>query len=149
MFEKMSKALTREDIAEIETNLGFAFPEDLVEHYLSYNGGIPTKPFFHFEEDDIETEIQVFLPLKHRYCDIPIGTAEEKYLLFKGKSSLMTSYFPFANDYGANPICVNLEKGGVYIVYMDLGELEDRCFRCIAESFRNFIESLSEESIDD
>ena len=149
MFEKMSKSLTREDIAEIEVNLGLAFPEDFVEHYLSYNGGIPAKPFFYCEEEDIETEIQVFLPLKYRYCDIPIGTAEEKYLSFKGKSPLMASYFPFANDYGANPICVNLEDRGVYIVYMDLGELEDRCFQRIAESFRDFVESLSEDSIDD
>ena len=149
MFEKMSKALTREDIAEIEVELGLAFPEDFIEHYLSYNGGIPTKTVFYSGEEDMETEVQVFLPLKHRHCDIPIGTAEEKYLLFKGKSPLMTSYFPFANDYGANPFCVNLEDGGVYIVYMDLGELEDRCFRRIAESFQDFVESLSEYSIDD
>lgn len=149
MFEKMSKALTRGDIAEIEINLGLALPEDFTEHYLSYNGGIPTKPFFYSEEEDIETEVQVFLPLKHRNCDIPIGTAEEKYILYKGKSPLMTSYFPFSNDYGANPICVNLEDGGVYIVHMDLGKLEDRCFHRIVESFRGFVESLSEDSIDD
>ena len=31
--------------------------------------------------------------------------------MFKGKSPLMASYFPLANDYGANPICVNLEDG--------------------------------------
>lgn len=140
----MSKALAREDIAEIEVNLGLVFPEDFAAHCLSYNGGIPAKPFFYFEEDDIETEIQVFLPLKYRYCDIPIRTAEEKYLLFKGKSPLIISYFPFANDYGANPICVNLEEGGIYIVY-----LEDRCFHRIAENFRDFVESLSEDSIDD
>ena len=48
MFEKMSKALTREDIAEIEVNLELAFPEDFVE------------------------QVQVFLPLKYHYCDIPI-----------------------------------------------------------------------------
>ncbi|MCM1183458.1 MAG: SMI1/KNR4 family protein [Roseburia sp.] len=149
MFEKVSRALTRADIAEIEVNLGLAFPEDFVEHYLSYNGGIPTKPFFYSEEEDIETEVQVFLPLKHRYCDIPIRTAEEKYLLFKEKSPLMTSYFPFANDYGANPICVNLEDGGVCIVYMDLEKLENRCFHRLAGSFRDFVEALSEDSIDD
>ncbi len=34
MFEKMSKALTREDIAGIEANLGFAFPEDF--EYMQY-----------------------------------------------------------------------------------------------------------------
>ncbi len=149
MFEKMGKALTRGDIAEIEANLRITFPEDFVEHYLSYNGGIPAKPFFYSEEEDVETEIQVFLPLKYCYSDIPITTAEEKYLLFKRKSPLMASYFPFANDYGANPICVNLKDGGVYIVNMDLGELEDSCFHRIAESFRDFVESLSEESIDD
>lgn len=149
MFKEVSKALTRADIAAIEVNLGLVFPEDFVEHYLLYNGGKLTKPFFYSEEEDIETEVQVFLPLKHRYCDIPIRTAEEKYLLFKGKSSLMTSYFPFANDYGDNSICVNLEDGGVYIVHMDLGKLENRCFRRLAESFRGFVEALSEDSIDD
>ncbi len=77
MLEKMSKALTRDDIAGIEVNLGLAFPEDFIEHYLSYNGGIPTKPFFYSEKEDIETEVQVFLPLKYPYCDVPIGTAEE------------------------------------------------------------------------
>jgi hypothetical protein len=45
MFEKMGKALTRADIGEIEVNLGLTFPEDFVGHYLSYNGGIPAKPF--------------------------------------------------------------------------------------------------------
>ncbi|MCM1064041.1 MAG: SMI1/KNR4 family protein [Eubacterium sp.] len=139
MLKKTGKALTRADIAEIEVNLGLTFPADFVEHYLSCNGGIPAKPFFYSEEEDIETEIQVFLPLK---------TAEEKYLLFKGKSPLMTSYFPFANDYGSNPICVNLEDGGVYIVYMDLGELEDKCFHCLAESFPGFVAGMSEDSID-
>ncbi|MCM1186947.1 MAG: SMI1/KNR4 family protein [Lachnoclostridium sp.] len=155
IFEKMSKTLTRADIAEIEENLGLVFPEYFVEHYLSYNGGIPTKSFFYSEEESLkvnfqtETEVQVFLPLKYPYSDILIGTAEEKYLLFKGKSPLMTSYFPFANDYGANPICINLEDGGVYIVYMDLGELDGNCFRCLAESFQDFVEGLSEDSIDD
>ena len=140
MFEKMGKVLTRADIGEIEVNLGLTFPEDFVGHYLSYNGGIPAKPFFYSEEEDIETEVQVFLPLE---------TAEDKYLLFKEKSPLMTSYFPFANNYGANPICINLEDGGIYIVYMDLGELENRCFHCLAESFLDFVEDLSEDSIDD
>lgn len=149
MFERVSKALTRADIAEIEVKLGLAFPADFVEHYLSYNGGIPTKPFFYSEEEGIETEVQVFLPLKYHYCDIPIRTAEEKYVLFKGKFPLMASYFPFANDYGANPLCVNLEDGGVYIVHMDLGKLEESCFCRLAENFRDFVEALSEDRIDD
>lgn len=149
MFKKASAALTRADIDTIETNLKLTFPKDFVEHYLSYNGGIPAKPFFYSENEDVETEIQVFLPLKYKYHDIPIKTAEEKYVLFREKSPLMNSYFPFANDYGANPICINLENGGVYIVYMDRGELEDECFICLAGSFRAFLKGLSEDSIED
>ncbi len=149
MFKKMGKSLTRADIEEIEVNLGLTFPENFVECYPSYNGIVPAKPFFYSETEDIETEVQVFLPLKNQCCDIPIKTAEEKYLLFKKKSPLMTSYFPFANDYGANPICINLENGKVYIMYMDLGELTDKCFHCLAESFLDFVKGLSEGSMDD
>ncbi len=35
-------------------------------------------------------------------------------------------------------------------MYMDLGEeLEDRCFQRLAESFQDFVDGLSEDSIDD
>lgn len=149
MFKKVSRALTRTEIERIEKDLELTFPEEFVEHYLSCNGGIPTKPFFYCEEQDMETEIQAFLPLKYPYPDIPIRTAEEKYVLFKEKSPLMASCFHFANDYGANPICVNLENGGVCLVHMDLGELEDRCFVWLAESFEAFVKGLSEDSIED
>lgn len=94
MFKEVSKALTRADIAEIEVNPGLAFPEDFVEHYLSYNGGRLTKPFFYSEEEDIETEVQVFLPLKHRYCDIPIRTAEEKIFIVQREILVDDFLFP-------------------------------------------------------
>lgn len=56
-----------------------------MKHYLSYNGGIPAKPFFYSEDEDAETGVQVFLPLKNRCCDIPIDTIEDMYLLIKKK----------------------------------------------------------------
>lgn len=149
MFKKVSDPLTRAELAEIEAALGFVFPEDFIRHCLSYNGGIPEKPFFYSADTDVETEIQIFLPLKHPYGDIPIGTAEETYLFFKGKSPLMASYFPFANNYGGNLICINLENGGIYIVYMDLGGLTDQCFCRLADSFSDFAAGLSENSADD
>ena len=83
MFEKMGEAPTRSDIEGIEANLRIAFPEDFVKHYLSYVGGIPAKPFFYSEDEDVETGAQGFLPLKNRCCDIPIDTAEDTYLSIK------------------------------------------------------------------
>jgi hypothetical protein len=38
-----------------------------VKHYLSYNDGIPSKPFFYSEEEDIETKVRVFWTLWKAY----------------------------------------------------------------------------------
>ena len=149
-FSKASKALTRTDIAEVETKLGLQFPQSLTEHYLKYNGGKPSKTYFYSEESGIEIDIQIFAPIKYRYseCD-QLKTVEEKYTFFKGISELMSEYLPFANDYGGNPICVNVKTGKVYIVWMDLGEITQRCFRYLAENFDEFISGLTKQSIDD
>lgn len=150
IFSKASKVLTKADIEEAETKLGFSFPESFIEHYLKYNGGEPSKTYFYSEESGIEIDIQIFAPIKYRYseCD-QLKTVEEKYAFFKGISELMSEYLPFANDYGGNPICVNVKTGKVYIVWMDLGEISQKCFRYLAENFDEFLDGLAEESIDD
>ena len=149
-FSNTSKELTRTDIAEVETKLGLPFPENFTEHYLKYNGGKPSKTYFYSEESDIEIDIQIFAPLKYRYSERDqLKTVEEKYTFFKGISELMSEYLPFANDYGGNPICVNVKNGKVFIVWMDLGEITQKCFRYLAENFDEFIDGLTEQSIDD
>ena len=149
-FNKPSKKLTRADIAEVEAKLGFSFPESLKKHYLRYNGGASSKTYFYSEESDTEIEVQSFAPIKYRYheCD-KVETVEEKYMLFKRVSELMSDYLPFANDYGGNLVCVNVKTGKVYIVWMDLGEITQRCFCYLSENFDAFIDGLREESIDD
>lgn len=149
MFQNTSKPITRADIEEMELELGIRLPESLIEHYLVYNGGIPSKPFFYSEDTDIETGIQIFSPIKYKFDHIAIKTVEEKYTFFKEKSVLMSRYLPFANDHGANQICLNLENNQIYIVYMDLGELNEECFEYLANDFYEFMNGLSEESIDD
>ena len=150
IFSKASKVLTKADIEEAETKLGFSFPESFIAHYLKYNGGEPSKTYFYSEESGIEIDIQIFAPIKYRYSEYDqLKTVEEKYAFFKGISELMSEYLPFANDYGGNPICVNVKTGKVYIVWMDLGEITQRCFRYLAENFDEFIDGLAEESIDD
>lgn len=149
-FNNASKELTRADIAEVESKLGLPFPESFTEHYLKYNGGKPSKTYFYSEESGTEIDIQIFEPIKYRYSEYDqLKTVEEKYTYFKGISELMSEYLPFANDYGGNPLCVNVKTGKVYIVWMDLGEITQRCFRYLAENFDEFIDGLAEESIDD
>ena len=149
-FSKASKELTRTDIAEVETKLGFPFPENFTAHYLKYNGGKPSRTYFYSEESGIEIDIQNFAPIKYRYSEYDqLKTVEEKYTFFKGILEMMSDYLPFANDYGGNPICVNVKTGKVYIVWMDLGEITQRNFCYLAENFDEFIDGLAEESIDD
>ena len=149
MFSNTGRQLTRAEIKAIELQLGIAFPDSFIEHYLVYNGGIPSRPFFYSEKTDIETEIQIFLPIKYGFNHMNIKTIEEKYGFFRRKSTLMQGYLPFANDYGSNQICVKLDSGEIYIVYMDLGELSAECFKYLAKDFDAFVSGLSDESIDD
>lgn len=150
IFSKASKVLTKADIEEAETKLGFSFPESFTRHYLEYNGGIPSKTYFYSEESGTEIDIQIFAPIKYRYSEYDqLKTVEEKYAFYKGISELMSEYLPFANDHGGNPICVNVKNGKVYIVWMDLGEITQKCFRYLSENFDEFIDGLAEESIDD
>ncbi len=148
MFGNMSRPLTREDIETMESELGITLPDSFVEHYLAYNGGIPSRPYFYSEDEDVETEIQLFSPIKYGFENRNLRTVEQKYVLFKEKSALMSRYLPFANDYGSNQICINLDSGEVYIVYMDSGELDQECFQFLADDFAAFLDGLSEESID-
>lgn len=146
MFNNTSRSIIKSEIETIELELGITFPQSFIEHYLVYNGGIPSTPFF-YSETDIETEIQVFSPIKYKNNN-NIKTVEEKYVFFKEKSMLMSEFLPFANDYGSNQICINLKNNKIYIVYMDIGELNQRCFKYLAKNFEEFINGLSDESIE-
>lgn len=148
LFSNTSRPITKIEIEAFELKQGIKLPNRFIEHYLLYNGGIPSKPFFYSEDMDIETEIQIFSPIKYKFDNIDIKTVDEKYVFFKKKSMLMSSYLPFANDHGSNQICINLDNNKVYIVYMDIGELNQKCFKCLASHFNEFLSGLSDESID-
>ena len=149
MFSNTSRSITREDIEKIELNLGIKFPNNFIDHYLAYNGGVPSAPFFYSEETGIEVEIQIFSPIKYGFNDFDIKTVEEKYIFFREKAELLADYLPFANDYGSNQICINLKNNKIYICYMDMGEINLKCFKFLASDFTEFLSGLSEESIDD
>ena len=149
MFSKSSKPISKEEMSILESELNLVFPEEFMELYYEFNGGIPNKPFFYSEESDIEIEIQRFSPIKYTCKDSSTRTLEEKYLLFREKAEIMSQYLPFANDYGANQICIHLDSGKIYIVYMDVGEIKDECIVFLSDSMKAFIAGLSDQSVED
>lgn len=88
MFDNTSRLLTREEIGAIESELGITLPDSFVEHYLAFNGGIPSKPYFYSEEEDVETGIQIFSPIKYCFDNLNLKTVEQKYVFFNPKSEL-------------------------------------------------------------
>jgi len=146
MFYNCSFQLTRKDLEEVEILLSFQLPQELKEHYLQYNGGLPNKPCFFEENSGLETRVHVFLPIKF---DNNIGyTLEKGYLDFKGRNIIPKKYLPFANDAGGNIFCIDLDSKQVVLIYLDLGEVTNRCIKFLANSFTEFINNL-EECLDD
>lgn len=149
MFEQVGKQISIQDINQMETMLKCKLPESFIKHYLKYNGGYPEKSYFYSEESDIETMIQFFSPIKYAPEGDENNTIEKSYILFKGMYERMKDYLPIASDYGANQICLNLKDFKIYMVYMDYEDVIDRSIKCLADTFEEFIEGLSDTSIED
>ncbi len=64
------KDIKLKDISKIEKKLKLAFPEDLKQHLLRWNGGQPEKNVFRLDESNFT--IHEFLTLKYgKYWNIP------------------------------------------------------------------------------
>ncbi|MEQ6357069.1 SMI1/KNR4 family protein [Lysinibacillus sp. M3] len=124
MFIECSTQLTISDLNEVETKLGFNLPEQLKKHYLQYNGGVPVKSCYYAQDIDLETEIATFSSIKYKKSS---SLLEENYLDFINRGVLPEKYLPFGNDWGGNLFCMDLENGSVVLIWMDLGEVTERC----------------------
>lgn len=149
MFDNVGKQICMQDIDELETMLKCKLPESFKEHYLKYNGGFPEKEYFYSDVSDIETMIQFFSPIKYAIGDDEDDTIEKLYIFYKNMYKRMEEYLPIANDYGSNQICMNLKNFKIYIVYMDYEDVTDRSINFLADTFEEFIEGLSDTSIED
>ena len=148
MFSKTSTKLSVDDLKSVEIKLGLILPDQLANHYLQFNGGIPDKPVFYSEKSDIETRIQVFLPMRNSNIK-GLPTFEEMYLKLKEQITLLSRrYLPFAHDGGANPFCVDLETGNIVIIWLDIGIVDNKAIKYLANDFNDFIVNLENEEDD-
>ncbi len=140
MFVETSKELNCNDINEIERKLNIVLPQQLINHYMKYNGGIPKKRFLYSCISDIETSVHTFLPMKYKN---DVGyTVEDMYLHFINKNVIPKKYLPFACDAGSNLFCINLENEKIVIVWLDTGEVNEDLIPVLSNSFDEFIDSL-------
>jgi cell wall assembly regulator SMI1 len=139
MFIECSTQLIISDLNDVETKLGFNLPQQLKEHYLQFNGGIPVKPCYYAQEIDLETEIAEFSPIKYKNNS---KLLEDRYIDFKNRDALPKKYLPFANDWGGNLFCINLENESVVLIWMKLGEITERSINFLSNSFGTFINNL-------
>ncbi|MBD9359192.1 SMI1/KNR4 family protein [Methylomonas fluvii] len=114
-FSKGRSNLSPEDIVNIQQYLNPVLPEELVNHYLMHNGGIPSNSFW-ILEDGCSLWVKKFLPMK-----FPVGTErtlEDSYLLMVAKNVMPKALIPFAIDHGGNYFCIDT-FGEVYFYAVD------------------------------
>jgi len=115
LFSKGGVNLSSEDIGDIQQHLNLVLPEELVNHYLIHNGGIPSNSFW-ILEDGCSLWVKKFLPMK-----FPVGTGrtlEDSYLLMVAKNVMPKGLIPFAIDHGGNYFCIDT-SGEVYFYAVD------------------------------
>ncbi|MDO6429025.1 SMI1/KNR4 family protein [Flavitalea sp. BT771] len=144
VFLKASIPLTPSDIERAEKELDVFFPLEFVEHYLRYNGGLPEKDKFIWQ-DGGKTRINCFSSIK----DAGFVSLEETYRdLIILESYLPIGIIPFGTDDGGNSFCISARKedhGFVYYCNDDHYNTENKeeCLTLIDKSFKHFIDNLS------
>ncbi|CVK17269.1 SMI1 / KNR4 family (SUKH-1) [Apibacter mensalis] len=146
MFNKCAIKLTIEDIQEVENLIHLNFPKDFIDHYLKYNGGVPPRTYFYMEEYETFVEISSFKSIKYK-SDSEDPRIEDTYQnLSIEKNIIPKNMLPFAMDWGGNLFCMNVETEDIYIIYLDLGEVNESngSIRFLINGFSNFLDNLEE-----
>lgn len=144
IFTEIEQRILEADIRNVKHKLGVSFPEQIVQHYLQYNGGAPD-PYCFVIEDGTVLMVQEFLAIK--YGNI---TLEYTYnTLTNNDAPIPVNLIPFASDPGGNYFCFDQDdKGSIY--YYDAEHYDDpkRAFRKISNSLDDFLNRLKDEPED-
>lgn len=130
-FKKNEKKIIIQDIINLESEIGFKFPNDYTKFMLKHNGG-KTKSFETYFGDD-EIQLTSFHPIKGN--DITVSSS-----FSVSKEFLPNGFIDIGYVIGGD-LCMSLNEknnGAVFVYYSD-GELE-----FLANSFTEFLEGLKE-----
>ncbi|WP_320712063.1 SMI1/KNR4 family protein [Enterobacter asburiae] len=148
------KKIGRADIAKMEEKLSITLPDDFVSHYLQFNGGAPEKTWWYGDEDFEPVEVAAFKPFVNngQTNDDPRSLIDGSYISMVDREVIPKNLLPFANDWGGNFFCLDLDNYS--IVYFatdsfdeDLTMHEDhrKLQRYLTNSFANFVNGLVAE----
>ena len=136
--------LTTDDLTDVETNLGFVFPDSLKKFYLSHNGGTPYPSCFN--KDNEYWQVNEFLPIKYgEKGDLFEDTFN--ILVAKGGDFFPRNLIPFAVDPGGDIFCFRDASGDIGAIYgwiADRYEDSEGSVVKLADNFETFIEQLVE-----
>jgi cell wall assembly regulator SMI1 len=144
-FTRTAPALSQDDIAHAEAAMDLSLPPQFIEHYLRFNGGVPSKPCVINRRTDSIIYLKVFSSLCHKRPNSDNHTIEEAYLGFQARKVLPPEYLPFSYDDGGNQFCIHLPTQKIVYILMDMGEFNESLVTDIALSFDAFINSLLSE----
>jgi len=147
-IRKTKKNITIEDILSLEKAYDFIFPNDIRDHYLTYNGGEPQKYIFRDEDGD-EYVVQNLIPIKYTNQH---GTGDLDFSLknLRMDEILPTWLIPFAKDPSGNLFCFSINKDEEGAIYFwdheyEFGEDPEEYVIYLTESIKRFIDSMVED----
>jgi hypothetical protein len=156
-FEHCEKTVSLLEIEQLENNLKYKLPNYFIEHYLKFNGGIPLKSWWYFNEDIDPLEIAQFKSIK--YYNLTLGSStsliDNCYYYMIERNVIPQNIIPFAIDWGGNFFCINQDDNSILFYTVDsfnddltLKENHKNAQLYLAPSFNVFINNLmSEEEI--
>jgi cell wall assembly regulator SMI1 len=144
VFERTAPPLSELDIERVERRLGVRLPQDLREHYLLHNGGTPRPRFF--VKDGEAYDVVCFHSMNPGDKESSFERIYE--ILVDLTPEFPRGYIPFADSSGGDLFIysVNPESFGNIMFYQhEYFEDDDRYVVFLAPTFREFIDSLTEE----
>ncbi|MBK1517717.1 SMI1/KNR4 family protein [Enterobacter ludwigii] len=156
-FKKCEKKIGRADIYKTESKLSITLPDDFVSHYLQFNGGIPEKSWWDGGEGFEPVEVAGFKPFVYntQTNDDPRSLIDGCYISMLDREVIPRNLLPFANDWGGNFFCLNLDNYSIVYFVTDsfdkdltMQENHIKLQRYLTNSFSHFVEGLvTEESL--
>ncbi|WP_235404803.1 MULTISPECIES: SMI1/KNR4 family protein [Enterobacter] len=148
------KKIGRADITKTEEKLSITLPYDFVSHYLQFNGGTPVKSWWDGDEDFEPVEVAGFKSFVYnaQTNDDTGSLIDGCYISMLDREVIPKNLFPFANDWGGNFFCLNLDNYSIVYFATDsfdedltMQENHTKLQRYLTNSFANFADGLVAE----
>lgn len=148
------KKIGRADITKTEEKLSITLPDDFVSHYLQFNGGISEKSWWDGDEDFEPIEMAALKPFAYnsQTNNAPESLIDGCYISMVDREVIPKNLLPFANDWGGNFFCLDLDNYSIVYFATDsfdedltMQENHRKLQRYLTNSFANFVNGLVAE----